>query len=107
MSLGKGRKERCTPLAKTTVAVLKVWMREPARLNTEVLFPNARGGRLSPDSVADLLAKHVATASRACPSLHKKHVTPHVLRHYVPFRTMSRSKLRCGEPGDFLERRAT
>jgi site-specific recombinase XerD len=79
--VGKGRKERCTPLAKTTVAVLKVWLSEPVRHNTEVLFPNARGGRLSPDSVADLLAKHVATASRACPSLDKKHVTPHVLRH--------------------------
>jgi len=79
--VGKGRKERCTPLAKTTVAVLKAWLREPVRHNTEVLFPNACGGRLSPDSVADLLAKHVATASGACPSLHKKHVTPHVLRH--------------------------
>src|SRR5262249_33708058 len=79
--VGKGRKERCTPLAKTTVTVLKAWLREPVRQNSEVLFPNARGGRLSPDSVADLLTKHVATASRPCPSLHKKHVTPHVLRH--------------------------
>src|SRR5438034_8451539 len=26
--IGKGRKERCTPLAKTTVAVLKSWLRE-------------------------------------------------------------------------------
>ena len=29
--VGKGRKERCTPLAKTTVAVLKAWLREPPR----------------------------------------------------------------------------
>lgn len=79
--IGKGRKERCTPLAKTTVAVLKAWLREPPRHSTEVLFPNARGGRLSPDSVADLLAKHVALACRSCASLRKKHVTPHVLRH--------------------------
>jgi site-specific recombinase XerD len=79
--IGKGRKERCTPLAKTTVAVLKAWLREPARHKTEALFPNARGGRLSPDSVADLVAKHVARAGRSCPSLGKKHVTPHVLRH--------------------------
>jgi site-specific recombinase XerD len=63
------------------VAVLKAWLREPARHNTEVLFPNASGGRLSPDSVADLLAKHVALARESCPSLAKKHVTPHVLRH--------------------------
>lgn len=79
--VGKGRKERCTPLAKTTVTVLKTWLREPARHNTEVLLPNARGGRLSSDGVADLLAKHVVLACESCPSLRKKHVTPHVLRH--------------------------
>ena len=79
--VGKGRKERCTPLARSTVAVMKAWLREPPRRNTEVLFPNARGGRLSPDSVADLLAKHVTVARGSCASLRKKHVTPHVLRH--------------------------
>jgi site-specific recombinase XerD len=79
--VGKGRKERCTPLARSTVAVLKAWLREPPRRNTEVLFPNARGERLSADSVADLLAKHVGFARGSCASLRKKHVTPHVLRH--------------------------
>lgn len=79
--VGKGRKERCTPLTKMTVAVLKAWLREPARHNAETLFPSASGGRLSPDSVADLLAKQVAHAGDVCPSLHKKRVTPHVLRH--------------------------
>jgi site-specific recombinase XerD len=79
--MGKGRKERCTPLTKTTVAVLKAWLGEPARRNTEMLFPNASGGRLSSDSVQDLVDKHVAVASQAVPSLRKKRVTPHVLRH--------------------------
>jgi site-specific recombinase XerD len=79
--VGKGRKERCTPLTKMTVAVLQAWLREPARHNAQALFPSASGGRLSPDSVADLLAKHVARAAHACPSLRKKRVTPHVLRH--------------------------
>ncbi len=37
--VGKGRKERCTPLAKTTVAVLKAWLHEPPKHSTEVLFP--------------------------------------------------------------------
>jgi len=78
---GKGRKERCTPLTKATVAVLKSWLSEPTRHGAETLFPSAGGGRLSPDSVADLLAKHVALACESCPSLRKKHVTPHVLRH--------------------------
>lgn len=46
-----------------------------------MLFPNVRGGRLSADSVEDLLDKHVTVASQVCPSLHKKRITPHVLRH--------------------------
>jgi len=89
--LGKGRKERCTPLTKTTVAVLKAWLREPARRNAAMLFPSATGGRLSPDSVADLLAKHVARASHTCPSLRSKRITPHVLRH-----TMAMELLQAG-----------
>jgi site-specific recombinase XerD len=79
--VGKGRKERCTPLTKPTVAVLKVWLREPPRNGAQPLFPNAHGGRLSADSVADLLAKHVAVAAQTCTSLRRKRVTPHVLRH--------------------------
>jgi len=79
--VGKGRKERCTPLTKQTVAVLHAWMREPARRQTETLFPNARGGRLSADGVHYLMAKHTAVARHACPSLAHKRVTPHVLRH--------------------------
>ena len=27
--IGKGRKERCTPIARSIVAVLKAWLREP------------------------------------------------------------------------------
>ena len=41
--LGKGRKERCTPLAKPTRATLKAWLREPPRGVHGVLFPNAQG----------------------------------------------------------------
>ena len=79
--VGKGRKERCTPLTKPTVAVLRAWLREPARRHTATLFPSAQGGRLSRDSVADLLAKHVARAAQGCPSLRDRRVTPHCLRH--------------------------
>jgi site-specific recombinase XerD len=79
--IGKGRKERCTPLAKSTVALLKVWLREPQRGDEGVLFPNARGGRLSADGVHYLLVRHCAAASKLCPSLKNKRVTVHVLRH--------------------------
>jgi site-specific recombinase XerD len=79
--IGKGRKERCVPLAKPTVAVLKAWLREPPRGDGQVLFPNARGTRLSPDGVHYLLVRHVKSATEACPSLKGKRVTVHVLRH--------------------------
>jgi integrase/recombinase XerD len=78
---GKGRKERCTPLRKETVKVLSAWLRERQGKPSDPLFPNARGGVLSPDGVQYLLAKHVATAAAQCPSLKSKRVTPHVLRH--------------------------
>jgi site-specific recombinase XerD len=79
--LGKGRKERCTPLRKVTVAVLRGWLRERGGSLSDPLFPNARGGRLSPDGVEYIVAKHTATACRRCSSLKQKRVTPHVLRH--------------------------
>ena len=78
---GKGRKERCTPLSKNTRAVLAAWLREPAKVAGQPLFPNAQGGRLSAHGVHYLLAKHVATAASNCPSLRRKRVSPHVLRH--------------------------
>jgi site-specific recombinase XerD len=78
---GKGRKERCTPLAKPTVAVLKAWLKEQGDDSSGFLFPSSTGGRLSADAVQHALAKQVASAQRNCPSLASKRVTPHVLRH--------------------------
>lgn len=79
--IGKGRKERCVPLAKPTVAVLKAWFRELPCGDGQVLFPNARGTHLSPDGVHYLLVRHVKAAAKVCPSLRTKRVTVHVLRH--------------------------
>ena len=78
---GKGRKERCTPLTRQAVSVVRAWLQEPSRGNANVLFPNARGGSLSSDGVHYLLTKHLALAKQNCPSLKQKRVSPHVLRH--------------------------
>lgn len=78
---GKGRKERCTPMTKQTVEVLKAWMQEPRNANSDTLFPNSRGKPLSSDGVQYILTKHVALASKTCPSRAVKRVTPHCLRH--------------------------
>jgi len=79
--MGKGRKERCTPLAKRTVAVLKQWLKEPIRGTSDLVFTNARGGQFSADGVQYIFANQVATASHDCPTLASKQVTPHVCRH--------------------------
>jgi site-specific recombinase XerD len=79
--VGKGRKERCTPLTKYTRLALQTWINEPQRGGAGTLFPNLHGGRLSADSVQALLAKYVRVASTSCPSLASKRVSPHVLRH--------------------------
>ena len=65
--IGKGRKERCTPLAKPTVAVLKAWLREPPRGDGQVLFPNARGTRLSADGVHYLLGQALRGGRQSLP----------------------------------------
>lgn len=77
---GKGRKERCTPLTKQTAGLLKKWIREAPSDNV-IVFPSARGTRLSSDGVQYILRKHLIVAARACPSLKQKRVTPHTMRH--------------------------
>ena len=89
--IGKGRKERCTPLAKPTVAVLNTWLREPQKGDGQWLFPNAKGEHLTVHGVQYFLSKHCATASKVCPSLRQKRVTVHVLRH-----TMAMDLLQAG-----------
>lgn len=79
--LGKGRKERCTPLTRQTRNALRSWLQESGIRGSTKLFPNMHGGSLSPDAVQRLLRRHVATAMQQCPSLRRKRVTPHVLRH--------------------------
>ena len=78
---GKGRKQRATPLTKSTVAVVTAWIKRQGQDSSQFLFPSARGGRLSADAVQHLVARHVAAAQKLRPSLAKKRVTPHVLRH--------------------------
>lgn len=79
--VGKGRKERRTPLAGQVRAAMQSWLREPIRGEASALFPTIHGGRLSSDAIQYLLAKHVRTARADCPSLRHKRVSPHVLRH--------------------------
>lgn len=77
---GKGRKERCTPIGRETVGVLRDWIKENSGASSEFVFRTRGRTRLSTDAVEGLVAKHT-NAVRGCASLSRKNVTPHVLRH--------------------------
>lgn len=78
---GKGRKQRCTPLRQEIVKLLDVWLKERAGLDDDPLFPTMRGTKLSRDALEHLVQKHTLAASKSCPSLAGKRISPHVLRH--------------------------
>ena len=79
--LGKGRKTRCTPLRRETVTVLRAWLRERCGQPSDPVFPTTRGRALGSDGLEYLLEKHLAVARRQCPTLNKKRITFHSLRH--------------------------
>jgi integrase/recombinase XerD len=78
---GKGRKDRCTPLTRDAVALLRSWLTERSGDADAPLFPSRRHTRLSRDAVERLVAKYTEQASARCCTLRTKRVTPHVLRH--------------------------
>ncbi len=86
--LGKGRKERVTPLSKETAATMRSWMRERAGASDAPLFVTGQGEPLGRAGVARLLARHVKVAAQTCPSLETKTVSPHVLRHTAAMRLL-------------------
>ena len=86
--LGKGRKERCTPLSPELARVMRVWLRERQGAKSDTIFPSLRNGPLSSDAVQKLVAKYAAAAAKRCPSLIAKHITPHVLRHTAAVRLL-------------------
>lgn len=79
--IGKGRKHRCTPLRKDVVSALRAWLRTRNGQPADPLFPSVRGGPLSRDAIERLVSKHASAAGQSCPSLTRKKVTPHALRH--------------------------
>ena len=87
-TVGKGRKERRTPLVPTTKTVLKAWLAERPGAPGDPLFPTTTGKHLSRDAIERRLAHHVARAGASCPSLKVKHITTHTLRHTAAMRLL-------------------
>jgi site-specific recombinase XerD len=87
-TLGKGRKERRTPLIPATRKLLGAWLSERAGVPDQPLFPTTTGKRLSRDAIERRLAIHLKAAAANCPSLASKRVTMHTLRHTAAMRLL-------------------
>jgi len=79
--LGKGRKQRCTPLRPETVKMLDAWLRERHGVPGDPVFPSMRDGRLSRVAIERRITKYTHLAAQTCFSLRGKRVSPHVCRH--------------------------
>ncbi len=86
--IGKGRRERVLPLWKETRAVLKGWLKIRPVTGDDEVFLNARGAAMSRHGFAHRLNLHVKVAQQKVPSIAKKKVTPHVLRHTCAMHTL-------------------
>ncbi|HZL94318.1 MAG TPA: tyrosine-type recombinase/integrase [Vicinamibacterales bacterium] len=86
--LGKGRKQRITPLTSPVVAVLRVWLAERRGQSHDPIFPTQKGKVLSRDALERRLATYVTRAIRTCSSLRDKTVTLHALRHTAAMRLL-------------------
>jgi len=80
---GKGRKERYCPLWPETAAVLRSFckQRKIECLPEAHLFVNHRGHQLSRFGVRHILSRCMGAATQAAPTLTKKRLHPHSMRH--------------------------
>jgi len=86
--VGKGRKERVTPLGRVTAARVRRWIDERGVGPGAPLFPARHGGPLSRDAVERLVKRHAKRAAAKCPTLSSKRLSPHVLRHTTAVRLL-------------------
>ena len=87
---GKGRKQRAIPLWKSSAQHIRAWLRaNPALGADSALLPNCDGGAMTRFNVTRRLQLAVQSASTRMVSLANKPISPHTIRHYLPFLTMS------------------
>jgi site-specific recombinase XerD len=79
--LGKGRKERALKLWRAVATSLRAWLAVRGQASCPEVFLNARGEPMTRSGFEHVLRRHVVAASGRVPTLQKKRVTPHVLRH--------------------------
>ena len=87
---GKGRKQRSVPLWRSTVRAIRAWLRRNPQFDSDSpLLPNRDGQSMSRWNVTQRLDRAVQVAAESCPDLATRRISPHTIRHYLPFLTMS------------------
>jgi integrase/recombinase XerD len=89
---GKGRRQRSLPMWKVTVTAIRAWLAVRGTVLTPELFLNARGQPMTRSGFEYILSKHVQSATKNCPSLSNKRVSPHVLRHTCALTVLQATK---------------
>jgi integrase/recombinase XerD len=79
--LGKGRKQRMVPLWKETAQHIRAWLKLAGLKPDQPLLPNRFGRPMSRTAVQQRLQLHVQTAQANCPSLRRRRISPHTIRH--------------------------
>jgi len=78
---GKGRKERCVPLWRTTTSEIRKWLTCIDSMPDQPLFPGRSGTRMTRPAVMARLQLAVQSAAAVCPELAKRQISPHTIRH--------------------------
>ncbi len=79
---GKGRKQRSTPLWKSTVKEIKIWLQHNTSLcSNSPLLPNRYGHTMTRFNVTKRLNIAVKKATEKYKELSKQKITPHTIRH--------------------------
>lgn len=78
---GKGRKQRTVPLWKETAAAVRHWLQYAELRTDQPLVPSRHGRPMTRTNVAERVALAVTAATKQCPQLQGRRVSPHTLRH--------------------------
>ena len=79
--MGKGRKERISPIWPETADLVTALIRRQPRKPDEPIFVNRYRSPLTASGFRFRLRQYVEAAAKAVPTISKKRVTPHVFRH--------------------------
>ena len=89
---GKGRRERALTLWAEVADAIRAWLAVREAPHVPEVFVNARGKPLSRSGVEYILREHTRKATAVCPSLARKRVSPHTLRHTCAFNTLQATR---------------